>query len=52
MGYILIKGIDLELVKLDTYQGTLSIKGIINSFSYLDNNKKNKSESVINKLFK
>jgi len=27
MGYILIKGQDLELIKLDTWEGTLSIKG-------------------------
>ncbi len=37
MGYILIKGQGLELIKLDTSVGTLSIKGKINSFNYLDN---------------
>ena len=31
MGFILIKGNDLELVKLDTMCGNVSIKGKINS---------------------
>lgn len=53
MGYILIKGEGLELIKLDTFQGTLSIKGKINSFNYLDNGgKKAGNESVLSKLFK
>ena len=53
MGYILIKGCDLELVKLDTFQGSVSIKGHIDSLIYLDDeNKKAKSESVLSRLFK
>ena len=53
MGYILIKGQDLELIKLDTWEGTLSIKGKINSFNYLDNGgKKVKEENMLSKLFK
>ena len=53
MGYLLIKGNELELVKLDTFQGTLSIKGKINSLSYLeDTNKKENKESFLSKLFK
>ena len=40
MGSILIKGDNLELIKLDTFQGTLSIKGKINSVNYLDDSKK------------
>ena len=53
MGYILIKGQGLELIKLDTSVGTLSIKGKINSFNYLDNGgKKVKEESMLSKLFK
>ena len=53
MGYLLIKGNELELVKLDTFQGTLSIKGKINSLSYLeDTNKKEYKESFLSKLFK
>ncbi|MEG2457273.1 MAG: sporulation protein YabP [Bacilli bacterium] len=52
-GFILIKGEELELIKLDTFAGTLSLKGKINSIMYLENgNKKQKGESVIAKLFK
>ena len=53
MGHILIKGEGLELLKLDTFQGTLSIKGKINSIAYLDeNNKKMKADNIIARLFK
>ena len=53
MGYMLIKGENLELLKLDTYNGNVSIKGIINSMTYLnDDNKKEKVESILSKLFK
>ena len=52
MGYLIIKGTSLEIIKLDTYQGNVSIKGKINSLSYLENNKKEKEESMFNKLFK
>ncbi len=52
-GYILIKGEELELIKLDTFQGNLNIKGKIDSLTYLEeSNKKIKAESVIAKLFK
>jgi sporulation protein YabP len=53
MGYIILKGADLEIIKLDTYQGTVSIKGKVNSMTYVENlNKKTKEDSVFNKLFK
>ena len=52
MGSILIKGEGLELLNLDTYSGKLSIKGKINSLTYLDSNNKIKSESIISRLFK
>ena len=52
MGPILIKGNNLELIKLDTFQGSLSIKGTIDSINYLDELKKNKNESIISRLFK
>ena len=53
MGYIVIKGKDLEIVKLDTYQGNVSIKGMINSLNYMENTKqKAKEESLFTKLFK
>lgn len=53
MGYMLIKGSNLEIIKLDTYQGDVSIKGKIDSLNYLEDSKKQeKKESVISKLFK
>ena len=53
MGYLALKGEGLELVKLDTLQGTVTIKGYINSFDYLDDSeKKEKNSSIISRLFK
>ena len=53
MGYVVIKGTDLEIVKLDTYQGNVSIKGKINSLNYMKTSKqKEKEESLLGKLFK
>lgn len=53
MGYLVIKGKDLELLKLDTMQQTVSIKGQINSYAYIENAKsKEKDTSFINRLFK
>ena len=53
MGYLKITGSNLEIIKLDTYQGDISIKGKINSFNYMDDGKiKEKKESVLKKLFK
>jgi len=50
MGNIVIKGHELEIIKLDTYQGSVSIKGTVNSLIYSDSNKK--EEGVFSKLFK
>ena len=52
MGIILIKGSNLEIMKLDTHDGNVKIKGKINSFTYLENKEKIKEESIISKLFK
>lgn len=53
MGYIIIKGSGLEIVKLDTYQGNVSIKGVVNSLSYMENGKKKeKEDNMFSKLFK
>lgn len=53
MGYLIIKGKDLELIKLDTLQGNVSIKGMINAFTYVDDSKqKEKETSIFNRLFK
>ena len=53
MGYLIVKGKDLELIKLDTLQGNVSIKGTINSFTYIEEGKpKEKENSIFNRLFK
>jgi len=53
MGYVIIKGNDLEIIKLDTYQGNVSIKGKINSLTYMETaNKKEKEDGFFSKLFK
>lgn len=49
MGDIIIKGESLEMIKLDTIDGNVSIKGSIDSIMYT--NVANK-ESLITKLFK
>lgn len=51
MGIILLKGESLEIVKLDTHDGVVSIKGTINSMIY-DDGKKKDGESLLGKLFK
>ncbi len=53
MGYMQIKGANLEIIKLDTYQGDVVIKGKIDSLSYLEKEKKQENkESILAKLFK
>jgi len=53
MGIILLKGESLEIIKLDTHDGNVKIKGKINSLNYLENAKgKAKEESFLVKLFK
>ena len=53
LGYLVIKGSELEIIKLDTYQGNVSIKGNVDSLSYvMKDGKKEKEDSFLNKLFK
>ncbi len=53
MGYLVIKGKDLELLKLDTMQQTVSIKGTVNSLSYIEDGKvKDNETSLLGRLFK
>lgn len=53
MGFMNIKGSELEIVKLDTYQGDVVIKGKIDSLMYMESlKKKNKDDSIFSKLFK
>lgn len=54
MGFLNIKGEMLEMIKLDTIEGNVSIKGNISSIIYYENikKKKNKEESMMSKLFR
>ena len=50
MGTIIIKGSTLEMIKLDTVDGNVSIKGKIDSFSYSE--LASKENSFMSKLFR
>lgn len=52
LGNIDIKGTGLEIIKLDTGDGNVKIKGTLNSLMYFDEKIKTKEESFISKLFK
>ncbi len=52
MGIIHIKGKNLEVLKMDTLDGCLKIKGLISTINYMEETKKTKEESFIAKLFK
>ena len=53
MGYLAIKGENLELIRLDTKDGVVSIKGLIISMSYIEDLKNsNKQSSFFEKVFK
>lgn len=49
MGDIIIKGSGLEMIKLDTIDGNVSIKGTIDSIVYQESKS---TDSLITKLFK
>ncbi len=52
MGNLTLKGQGLEIIKLDTYQGNVSIKGRLDSLSYSQGENKEKEGSFFNRLFK
>ena len=52
MGNILLKGENLEIIRLDTHDGNVRIKGMINSLAYIEDKQKNTEEGLIAKLFK
>ncbi len=52
MGVILLKGNSLEIIKLDTSDGNVSIKGNINGINYIDENINKNKENFFVKLFK
>lgn len=53
MGFLVVKGEQLELIRLDTMQGNLSIKGLIKGLNYIEDIKtKEKETSLFNRIFK
>lgn len=52
MGVLMIKGEELELIKLDTLAGNVTIKGMIGSMNYAQENAKHHEESLLSRLFK
>ena len=52
MGSLVLKGEGLEIIKLDTYQGNVSIKGKVDSIAYQEDVNKEKESSLWGKLFK
>lgn len=52
MGNLRLLGEELELLKLDTNDGNVRIKGHINSLTFIDGNTVKSKESIISKLFK
>lgn len=52
LGIMHIKGEDLEMIKLDTLEGNVSIKGRINGLNYLEDGTHAKDSNIFSKLFK
>ena len=53
MGFLVIKGEGLELIKLYTMKGNVSIKGMIKGINYIEDVKtKDKEQGIFNRLFK
>ena len=50
LGGIILKGDSLEIVKLDTNEGVLSLKGHVDSIVYTNNSQI--KESILSRLFK
>jgi len=53
LGFMLIKGENLEILKLESFQGNLALKGKINSLEYIDDKQTDINKtSFVSKLFK
>ena len=52
MGNLTLKGEELEIIKLDTYQENVSIKGKVDSITYTEGDNKEKESGFFSKLFK
>ncbi|RLL41676.1 sporulation protein YabP [Oceanobacillus piezotolerans] len=52
MGYLIIRGQNLQLKNLDVGEGVVTIKGKIYEFSYVDDQGQEKAKGFFSKLFR
>ncbi|WP_237582672.1 sporulation protein YabP [Pontibacillus yanchengensis] len=52
MGYLVIRGQNLQMKNLDVDQGIVSIKGKVYELSYLDEQQGEKAKGFFSKMFK
>lgn len=52
MGYLIVRGQNLQLKNLDVTEGVVTIKGKIYELSYVDNQGQEKAKGLFSKLFK
>ena len=52
LGMLLIKGKELEMIKLDTIEGKVAIKGQINSLDYIEATSSTKGNGILTRLFR
>lgn len=52
LGFLIIKGRELKMNKLDVQNGDIVIIGLINSCAYSGNDSKSNKDSIISRLFK
>ncbi|MFC4558563.1 sporulation protein YabP [Virgibacillus kekensis] len=52
MGYLIVRGQNLQLKNLDVGEGLVSIKGKIYELSYVDEQQQEKAKGLFSKLFK
>lgn len=52
MGYLIVRGQNLQLKNLDVAEGVVSIKGKIYELSYVDDQQQEKAKGFFSKLFR
>ncbi|MBH0231831.1 sporulation protein YabP [Halobacillus yeomjeoni] len=52
MGYLVIRGQNLQMKNLDLDSGVVSIKGKVHEMTYLDEHQGDKAKGLFSKLFK
>lgn len=52
MGFLAIKGSNLQMINLDVDRGHVSIKGKVSEMEYLDEQPKDKAKGFFSKIFK